>query len=118
MYIDRLNDLRKTLKESEFFNNHEVWNRRKLLTLFSLQSFLFSKMIGSSLLFIHDNNRATIGIIDFGKTRMLPKHIQINHTSQWVDGNHEDGYLIGIDNLIDIFEEVFVQASGEDVNAN
>lgn len=67
-------------------------------------------MIGSSLLFVHDSKKATIGIIDFGKTRTLPNHIQINHKSEWIDGNHEDGYLIGIDNLIEIFEEI-AQAS-------
>lgn len=86
MYVRRLIDLRNTLKKSKFFYSHE--------------------MIGSSLLFVHDNNSANIWIIDFGKTRRLPAGIQIDHLSTWVDGNHEDGFLFGINNLIEIFQEI------------
>lgn len=43
-------------------------------------------------------------MIDFGKTRSLPLNMQITHNRKWIDGNHEDGYLIGIQSLIDIFE--------------
>lgn len=63
------------------------------------------KMIGSSLLFVHDDKKANIWIIDFGKTRPLPDGIEITHCSRWIDGNHEDGYLIGINNLINILNE-------------
>ena len=36
----------------------------------------------------------------------LPENVKITHNQQWVVGNHEDGYLIGLNNLIDIFTEL------------
>lgn len=68
-------------------------------------------MIGSSLLFVHDNKHASIWIIDFGKTRSLPKGVQINHLDKWVEGNYEDGYLFGINSLIEIFQEAISMCS-------
>ncbi len=44
-------------------------------------------------------------MIDFGKTRPLPTDVQITHDRSWQEGNHEDGYLIGINSLIWIFQE-------------
>ena len=32
--------------------------------------------------------------------------LKLDHRVPWVDGNHEDGYLAGLDNLIAIFEEL------------
>lgn len=78
--------IRATLECSDFFNSHEV--------------------IGSSLLFVHDRTQASVWLIDFAKTVVLPSHIKIDHNSVWSVGNHEDGYLIGINNLISIFEEL------------
>lgn len=63
-------------------------------------------MIGSSLLFVHDSKNANIWLIDFAKTLILPPNMDISHMSEWVVGNHEDGYLIGINNLLDIFTEM------------
>ncbi len=54
-------------------------------------------MIGSSLLFVHDDSKANIWLIDFGKTVIVPENIMIDHKSPWEVGNHEDGYLIGIE---------------------
>ncbi|XP_050422221.1 inositol-trisphosphate 3-kinase A-like isoform X1 [Adelges cooleyi] len=85
-YISRLTAIRDTLEESKFFTTHEV--------------------IGSSLLFVHDNKNANVWLIDFAKTLILPADMKISHMSEWVVGNHEDGYLIGINNLLDIFEEM------------
>lgn len=64
--------------------------------------FLF-QVIGSSLLFVHDHRHASVWLIDFAKTLLLPDEVSINHSSHWVVGNHEDGYLIGINNLISLF---------------
>lgn len=60
-------------------------------------------MIGSSLLFVHDRYNANVWLIDFAKTIILPEDIKIDHNSKWKVGNHEDGYMIGVNNLIKIF---------------
>lgn len=85
-YIQRLKAIRATLECSEFFKSHEV--------------------IGSSLLFIHDDNNTSVWLIDFAKTKSLPDNINITHSSKWEIGNHEDGYLIGLNNIIDLFTAV------------
>ncbi|RWS17446.1 hypothetical protein B4U79_00500 [Dinothrombium tinctorium] len=85
-YLDRLKDLKTTLKTSPFFKNHEL--------------------IGSSLLFVHDSHKANVWMIDFAKTYKLPENIKITHESPWQFGNHEDGYLIGLNNIIMLFEKI------------
>lgn len=45
-------------------------------------------------------------MIDFAKTVSLPIGSSITHINEWIVGNHEDGYLIGINNLIQLFEEL------------
>eukprot|EP00051_Salpingoeca_urceolata_P000879 m.36896 g.36896 ORF g.36896 m.36896 type:complete len:466 (-) comp11058_c0_seq1:75-1472(-) len=77
--LARLSELRETLYQSQFFWSHEL--------------------IGSSLLFIYDwTGKAGIWMIDFGKTSEVDK--QVTHNSPWVLGNREDGYLIGLQNLV------------------
>uniref|UniRef100_A0A673MEY5 Kinase n=1 Tax=Sinocyclocheilus rhinocerous TaxID=307959 RepID=A0A673MEY5_9TELE len=82
-YESRLQALNKALKESNFFNSHEV------------------SIIGSSLLFVHDcSGKANIWMIDFGKTIPTPEDVQLRHDVPWVEGNREDGYLIGLTSLV------------------
>ncbi|XP_022919014.2 uncharacterized protein [Onthophagus taurus] len=88
-YIQRLKAIKATLESSPFFAEHEV--------------------IGSSLLFVHDRTNANIWLIDFAKTVTLPENIEITHNSKWVVGNHEDGYLVGVNNLISIFMTMLEQ---------
>ena len=64
------------------------------------------QLIGSSLLFVHDTTKACVWLIDFGKTVPAPNGLAIDHKSPWEVGNHEDGYLIGVQNLINIFSDV------------
>ncbi|CAM4537928.1 unnamed protein product [Lepidochelys olivacea] len=86
-YLNRLKGIRETLETSPFFKCHEV--------------------IGSSLLFIHDQKeQAKVWMIDFGKTTPLPEGQFLQHNVPWVEGNREDGYLWGLDNLIKILMEL------------
>ena len=39
-------------------------------------------------------------MIDFAKTLSVDK--ELTHREPWVVGNHEDGYLTGLDNLIEV----------------
>ncbi|XP_026752725.1 inositol-trisphosphate 3-kinase B isoform X3 [Galleria mellonella] len=91
-YLERLLNIRATLQESHFFKTHEL--------------------IGSSLLFVHDKRRASIWMIDFAKTVSVPEDINIDHNTTWKVGNHEDGYLIGLNNLISIFESLIKDGNG------
>ncbi|XP_051881129.1 inositol-trisphosphate 3-kinase B [Pristis pectinata] len=82
-YLDRLKLIRDTLEVSPFFQSHEV--------------------IGSSLLFVHDQRaQAKVWMIDFGKTMPLPGGQVLTHRRPWQEGNREDGYLWGMDHLISI----------------
>ncbi|XP_067275177.1 inositol-trisphosphate 3-kinase Cb [Pseudorasbora parva] len=86
-YLLRLEELRSALETSEFFKTHEV--------------------VGSSLLFVHDaSGLARVWMIDFGKTIPLPPPQTLDHRTPWAEGNREDGYLWGLDNLIQIFSEM------------
>lgn len=51
-------------------------------------------------------------MIDFAKTVPVPEDVNIDHNSAWKVGNHEDGYLIGMNNLISIFESLLKDDNG------
>ncbi|XP_061599781.1 inositol-trisphosphate 3-kinase A [Cololabis saira] len=86
-YLSRLAEIRQALNTSDFFKQHEV--------------------IGSSLLFIHDHTgKAQVWIIDFGKTTALPEGQTLQHDVPWQEGNREDGYLLGLQSLVDTLEAV------------
>ncbi|KAG5846581.1 hypothetical protein ANANG_G00116510 [Anguilla anguilla] len=86
-YLSRLKEIKDTLEKSTFFKTHEV--------------------IGSSLLFVHDKReQAKVWMIDFGKTTPLPEGQVLCHRAPWVEGNREDGYLWGLDHLIDILNDM------------
>ncbi|XP_050191487.1 inositol-trisphosphate 3-kinase A isoform X1 [Myiozetetes cayanensis] len=86
-YLKRLQEINVILESSDFFKRHEV--------------------VGSSLLFVHDGSgNANVWLIDFGKTTLLPDGQTLDHRIPWQEGNREDGYLLGLDNLIGILESI------------
>jgi len=85
-YLQRLQTIRSLCSASPFFKSHE--------------------MIGSSLLFVHDDKKASVWLIDFEKSCRMPENQKISHNVPWTEGTREDGYLIGIDSLISIFSNL------------
>lgn len=93
-FLSKLANIQQALKSSEFFKRHEV--------------------IGSSLLFIHDHTeRAEVWLIDFGKTTALPEGQTLNHSIPWQEGNREDGYMLGLDNLMRTLGSLTNEGNGE-----
>ncbi|XP_067877550.1 inositol-trisphosphate 3-kinase B-like isoform X2 [Heterodontus francisci] len=89
-YCNRLRDIKEALLQSQFFRSHEI--------------------IGSSLLFIHEKKGGVnIWMIDFGKTMALPEGQTLRHDLPWEEGNREDGYLLGLDNVLDLFSETMAR---------
>lgn len=82
----RLQNLIDAFQDSPFFQRHEV--------------------IGSSLLLVYDSSKAGAWMIDFVKTVPLPDNITTDHMAPWQLDNHEEGYLLGVQNLIKVLEEV------------
>ena len=65
-------------------------------------SVVLLQIIGSSLLFLHDNEgKAGVWMIDFAKTLRRAEH-RLTHRADWQLGNYEDGYLTGLDNVIQV----------------
>eukprot|EP00045_Choanoeca_perplexa_P008952 m.84559 g.84559 ORF g.84559 m.84559 type:complete len:652 (+) comp14689_c0_seq1:172-2127(+) len=85
-FVERLLRLRQELAASDWFNHTEV--------------------VGSSLLFVYSASDTGVWMIDFAKT--IAREKEIAHTVTWQPGvgSHEDGYLLGLDCLIDAFRSV------------
>lgn len=79
--VRRLYEMRLGVEQSEFFRTHEV--------------------VGSSIFIVYDNVRISAWIIDFAKSMEVPETVELNHRRPWELGNHEDGFLFGLDNLIE-----------------
>ncbi|KAK6637909.1 hypothetical protein RUM44_008331 [Polyplax serrata] len=79
-FLTRLNEIRSKLEESAYFQRHEV--------------------VGSSLFMIYDDHNVGVWLIDFAKTYPVPPGVVVNHRRPWVQGNHEEGLLYGLDQLI------------------
>jgi len=54
---------------------------------------------------ISEEDSIIVKMIDFGKTEHHPDRI-IKHDIPWKSGNKEDGYLIGLGNLINTLKTV------------
>jgi len=86
--LQRLRELRDAMQASDIVRDNEF--------------------VGCSLLFIADASgpRASVYLIDFAHTTPVPAGISIDHRSEWKPGNHEDGLLLGMDNVIACWEKV------------
>lgn len=80
----RLREIRDLFERSEFFKTHEI--------------------VGSSIFIIYDDERVGAWLIDFAKTRRVPEGARVNHRGSWEQGNHEEGFLYGLDRLIQTIE--------------
>ncbi|XP_023707854.1 inositol-trisphosphate 3-kinase homolog isoform X2 [Cryptotermes secundus] len=89
--LARLKEIREKFEQSSYFQRHEV--------------------VGSSIFMIYDDTKVGAWIIDFAKTLPVPEGTVVNHRRQWVQGNHEEGFLTGLDSLISIMEEVDLNSS-------
>ena len=92
-FVRQLRKLRSTLEACAVFRTHTF--------------------IRSSILFVYDavSHRPQLRIIDLPKTSAAGldangQPLTLNHRSVWREENHEDGYLTGLDNLVNIFDEL------------
>merc|ERR1712150_452806 len=86
-FVSQLKRFRTACEKSPFVRGHEC--------------------IGTSILFIADaEGRCDAFWIDFAKTHEVPGPLGITHRCAWSMGNHEDGLLTGIDNLVHTWERV------------
>lgn len=94
--LNRLRFMNETLRTSHFVSTHSF--------------------VGSSVLFVVDAHgpSANAFLIDFAKTAKLPEGVSIDHLSPWKMGNHEDGVLFGIENLVKCWE-IVAWMTAEDV---
>eukprot|EP00667_Euglena_gracilis_P006791 EG_transcript_6845 len=84
--FDRLKQLEAVLAESEWFADHEF--------------------IGSSIFVAYDTRspeKSGIWMIDFARTEPAPR--RLSHSVPWTAGSHEDGYLIGLRSLLELWSE-------------
>mmetsp|Transcript_52418 Transcript_52418/g.125229 ORF Transcript_52418/g.125229 Transcript_52418/m.125229 type:complete len:484 (-) Transcript_52418:143-1594(-) len=82
--------------------------RKMKLTMESSKFVQGHSFVGTSLLFIVDTQGPNVGVwlIDFAKTSPVPDGVEVSHLREWQKGNHEDGLLIGMDNMIYTWEQV------------
>ncbi|KAI5637940.1 inositol polyphosphate kinase domain-containing protein [Phthorimaea operculella] len=92
--VSRLREIRDQFERSDFFKTHEI--------------------VGSSIFIIYDEERVGAWLIDFAKTRRVPEGAEVNHRSSWKQGNHEEGFLYGLDRLIHTIETAQLEAPGDD----
>mmetsp|Transcript_38138 Transcript_38138/g.89419 ORF Transcript_38138/g.89419 Transcript_38138/m.89419 type:complete len:388 (-) Transcript_38138:170-1333(-) len=93
--LARLKSLRAACERSQFFATHEF--------------------VGASVLICAEASppRVSAHVIDLAKTSSLPEGLSIDHRRPWTMGNHEDGFLFGLDNCIACLEEILAEVPAE-----
>ncbi|XP_021941752.1 inositol-trisphosphate 3-kinase homolog isoform X3 [Zootermopsis nevadensis] len=89
--LARLKEIRERFERSSYFQKHEV--------------------VGSSIFMIYDDTKVGAWIIDFAKTVPVPDGRVVSHRQPWAQGNHEEGFLTGLDSFISIMEDVDLKSS-------
>ena len=72
---------------------------------FATHSFINSSLY---LMYSADTEAGGVWMIDFNACSPAPAGVRLDHRSAWEPGNHEDGYLFGLDNLIRIWKDLEV----------
>lgn len=52
-------------------------------------------------------------MIDFGKTTPVPSNMHLKHDIPWIEGNQEDGYLLGLASLISLLHVAIKEVKGQ-----
>ncbi|AWP11958.1 putative inositol-trisphosphate 3-kinase A-like [Scophthalmus maximus] len=87
--------------------------------LYFTKSQLDILVIGSSLLFVHEHSsKASVWMIDFGKTTPVHDTIKLRHNIPWTEGSREDGYLIGLTSLITSLSQAISVASCQEEDSS
>ena len=63
------------------------------------------QLVGSSLLFVYDDTHCNVTVLDYGKTVPHKDPLQHDIPYEYPTDSHEEGYLIGLDNIIDILSK-------------
>ncbi|XP_060597292.1 inositol-trisphosphate 3-kinase homolog isoform X3 [Ruditapes philippinarum] len=88
--VRRLKEVKQHIEDSPFFMSHEL--------------------IGCSVLVMHDKyDKCGVWVIDFSKTNPIQDGCEISHRLPWQIGNHEDGFLFGLDNLMQFFSDIEIK---------
>lgn len=77
-----------------------------IVKMYNVIVFFIIQVIGSSIFMIYDSEKVGVWLIDFAKTREVPDGRKLTHRRPWEEGNHEEGFLFGLDNLISTIEEI------------
>jgi len=83
MYLERLREIERLCVESSFFQRHQL--------------------IGTSLLFVNDDNNGNIWMIDFGKSYKADEE---ENNVKMDFSRRENGYFAGLRNIITILESI------------
>jgi 1D-myo-inositol-triphosphate 3-kinase len=96
------------LASAESLSTKLVEQLRRMHTALQSSSFFYDhEFVGSSALLVADySGHAGVFWIDFGKTFPVEEGMKLTHYDMWTPGNHEDGILLGLENLISAWEIV------------
>lgn len=72
-------------------------------------TFMMHSFIRTSILLIYSDETGEVSVNMIDLSRAYAAGRRLTHRDAWMPGNHEDGYLTGLDNLIRIFDKLVEQ---------